>query len=307
METTIAILIPCFNEALSIVKVITDFKQQLPQASIYVYDNGSSDNSMTLAKTAGAFVRLVPTRGKGNVVRQMFADIDADIYVMVDGDGTYDASLVKNAISLLQDNVLDMVVCVRKPHDENSFPPGHTLGNKVFTKTVNFLFGFRFTDIFSGYRVFSRRFVKSFPSVSHGFEVEAEMTIHALQLGVPTTEIETKYIERPSGSVSKLKTMRDGLRILRTILLLFLYIRPMVLLGTAALLLMVTSIFLAAPIIIHFIHTGVVPRIPTAILAASLGILASIAIACGMVLDSVSRSRLELKRFWYLMLKAVQT
>ncbi len=300
----VAVLIPCYNESTTLTRVINDFKQQLPQAIIYVYDNASTDNSVEVAKNAGAVVKHVFLRGKGQVVRRMFADIEADVYVMVDGDATYDAASVHQAIELLDDNSLDMVVCKRNPSDDNSFRPGHALGNKWFTNTVNFLFGHQFNDIFSGYRIFSRRFVKSFPAISHGFEIETEMTIHALQLGIPSAEIDTPYQERPPGSVSKLRTIRDGIRILCTVLLLFLYIRPMVLFGILFSIFAAASLILGMPIIIHFIQTGLVPRMPTAILAASLGLLASLCLACGMILDSVSRSRLEIKRCWYLMTAA---
>lgn len=297
----VAVLIPCYNESMTLPRVINDFKQELPHAAIYVYDNGSTDDSVSLAKAAGAHIKHVSLRGKGQVVRRMFADIEADIYVMVDGDATYDATYVHEAIDLLQHNSLDMVVCKRNPNGEHSFRPGHAFGNKCFTKAIHFLFGHQFNDIFSGYRIFSRRFIKSFPAISQGFEIETEMTIHALQLGIPSAEIETPYQERPPGSNSKLRTITDGLRILRTVLLLFLYIRPMVFFGILFTLFASISMVLGGPIIIHFIQTGFVPRLPTAILAASFGLLASLCLACGLILDSVSRSRLETKRCWYLM------
>lgn len=281
-------------------RVIHDFKEQFPNSSVYVYDNGSTDNSVEIATACGARVKHVALRGKGQVVRRMFADIEADIYIMTDGDATYDAASAPRAIDLLIQNSLDMVVCTRKPNGEHSFRKGHALGNKLFTRTVNFLFGHQFTDIFSGYRIFSRRFVKSFPAISQGFEIEAEITIHALQLGLPCDEIETSYQERPPGSVSKLNTIRDGLRILRTILLLFLYVRPMAFFGILFILLAMISLTLGIPVTINFLHTGLVPRMPTAILAASLGLLASLCLTCGIILDSVSRSRLESKRCWYL-------
>src|SRR3990167_10379245 len=211
LESQIAVLIPCYNESLTIHQVIQDFKSQLPNAIIYVYDNGSYDNSATLAAEQGAIVKHVSIRGKGQVVRRMFADIEAEIYVMVDGDATYDATKVNEAISLLKNQALDMVVCTRKPSDKNSFPQGHVFGNKLFTKAVNLLFGHQFNDIFSGYRVFSRRFVKSFHAISQGFEIEAEITIHALQLGIPIGELDTVYQERPPGSQSKLRTIKDGI------------------------------------------------------------------------------------------------
>jgi len=302
MSTRIAVLIPCYNESLTIAQVIKDFQKVLPAASIYVYDNHSTDHTAEIAQQAGAQVKPVLKRGKGQVVRRMFADIEADIYVLVDGDATYDALSAPQAINTLQHNMLDMVVCTRKSCGNNSFRPGHQWGNKLFTHMVNLLFGPAFTDIFSGYRVFSRRFVKSFPAISQEFELEAEITIHALQLGVATAEIETPYVERPSGSVSKLKTIRDGFYILRTILLLFFYIRPMVLFGGLFFILLFTSFALGIPLIIHFIHTGLVPRIPTAILATSLGLFAGLSLACGILLDSLSRTRLEAKKLWYLLI-----
>jgi glycosyltransferase involved in cell wall biosynthesis len=302
----IAVLIPCYNESATLPQVIDDFKQQLPDATIYVYDNNSTDNSVELAKASGALVKHVKIRGKGQVVRRMFADINADIYVMVDGDATYDAASATKAIDLLEQHTLDMVVCTRKPKDENTFRPGHAFGNKLFTQAVGFLFGNQFKDIFSGYRVFSRRFVKSFPAISQGFETEAEITIHALQLGIPIAEIETPYQERPVGSVSKLNTIKDGFRILRTIIMLFMYIRPMAVFGILFLIFSSLSLILAAPVIIHFISTGLVPRMPTAILAAALALLASLSLACGIILDSISRSRLEAKRCWYLISASVQ-
>lgn len=300
MMSKIAVLIPCYNESATLPKVIHDFKQALPQAEIYVYDNGSTDNSVEIARTCGTVVKHVALRGKGQVVRRMFADIEADAYVMVDGDATYDASYSPQAIALLQNNFLDMVVCTRKAQDDKSFRPGHALGNKLFTATVNLLFGHQFTDIFSGYRVFSKRFVKSFPAISQGFEIEAEITIHALQLSLPCAEIETPYQDRPEGSVSKLNTFKDGFRILRTILLLFLYVRPMAFFGILFILFSCLSLTLGLPVTIHFMQTGLVPRFPTAILAASLALLGSLCLACGIILDSVSRSRLETKRCWYL-------
>jgi glycosyltransferase involved in cell wall biosynthesis len=300
MNPKIAVLIPCYNESVAIAQVVRDFREQIPAADIYVYDNGSSDNSVALAKQAGAKVRMVTKRGKGHVVRRMFADVEADIYIMVDGDGTYDARYAMQAVDVLQDGAHDMVVCVRKPLDEKSFRPGHQSGNKWFTRIVNFLFDHTFHDIFSGYRVFSRRFVKTFPAISQGFEIEAEMTIHALQLGIPIAEIETPYQERPSGSESKLKTIRDGFRILRTVLMLFLYVRPMMLFGNLFLITLVASLILGVPIILEFYHTGLVPRIPTAILSASLVLLAALSLAGGIILDSMSRARLETKKLWYL-------
>lgn len=299
--TQIAILIPCFNESQTLEQVIHDFKQQLPQAHIYVYDNDSTDNSINLARSAKVFTQQVSLHGKGQVVRRMFADVSADIYVIVDGDATYDASVVGKAIALLEERSLDMVVCTRDPTEDSAFPFGHKFGNKWFTRTVNFLFNHHFEDIFSGYRIFSRRFVKSFPVISQGFEIEAEITIHALQLGLPTAEIKSNYRGRPPGSSSKLDTVKDGLRILRTIFLLFLYIRPMALFGLLFLIFMSLSLILGTPIVIFFLKTGLAPKMPTTILAPASALLGTLCLACGIILDSISRSRLEAKRCWYLM------
>lgn len=303
---TVAILIPCFNESVTIEQVVSDFKHFIPTATLYVYDNASTDETVTLARKEGAVVRVIPNRGKGLVVRQMFADIEADIYVLVDGDATYDPSSAPAAIQKLQSENLDMVVCTRKPANQHAFQFTNALGNKLFTKIVNWLFSQTFNDIFSGYRVFSRRFIKSFPAVSQGFEIEAEMTIHALQLGLPWGEMLTSYQERPHGSSSKLHPFRDGARILRTIFLLFLHLRPLILFGVCFTTLMLLSLSLGLPILITFIKTGLVPRIPTAILAASLALLANLCLFSGIVLDGISRSRLEAKRFWYLMVESLR-
>jgi glycosyltransferase involved in cell wall biosynthesis len=300
MRPQFAVLIPCFNESVTLPQVIADFKKYLPDAAVYVYDNGSTDNSVAIAQVCGAQVKHVSMRGKGQVVRRMFADIEADIYIMVDGDATYDIASVVKAIQQLQENSLDMVVCTRKPHHEQSFRPGHAAGNKLFSNIVNFLFGRQFTDIFSGYRIFSRRFVKSFPAISQGFEIEAEMTIHSLQLCLPCGEIETPYQPRPQGSVSKLRTFQDGLSILRTIILLFIYVRPMAFFCILFLFFSFISLSLGVPVAINFLHTGWVPKLPTAVLASAFGLLAGLSLVCGIILDSVSRSRLEIKRCWYL-------
>lgn len=300
MNNRVAVLIPCFNESKTIVNVINDFRQEIPDAAITVYDNGSEDNTLILAKQANAIVKVVPERGKGQVIRRMFADIDADIYVMVDGDATYDAKSVGGAIELLTTQMLDMVICVRHSCEKSAYRAGHILGNKLFNKAIQWLFGHLSQDVCSGYRVFSRRFVKSFPIVSQGFEIEAEMTIHALQLGLPVGEIETPYRGRPKGSMSKLNTLRDGGRIFWMILWLFISNKPMALFGWLFAVFVMLALALGLPIVVDFIHTGLVPKIPTAILAASLGILSSICLACGIVLDSVSKARLETKRFWYL-------
>lgn len=296
----IAILIPCYNEGLSIAKVVEDFRIALPGAVIFVYDNRSTDNTSEEALRAGAIVRFEPWPGKGNVVRRMFADIDADIYVMADGDGTYDASVSAEMVGHLLKDHLDMVVGTRKNVYENAHRAGHGLGNRLFNRIYRSLFGPLFTDIFSGYRVFSRRFVKSFPAISSGFEIETEMSAHASQLRMPVTEIPTEYGARQVGSTSKLRSVRDGLRILRTLLLLFKEIRPAWFYGIIALALGLTSLAISLPLLLTYLETGLVPRFPTAILATGLMLLAAIALGGGMVLDSVARGRLEHKRLFYL-------
>jgi len=300
LEHTVAILLPCYNEGLSIAKVVNDFKSALPSARIFVYDNRSSDNTSEEAQRAGAIVRSEPWPGKGNVVRRMFADIDADIYVMADGDGTYDAAVAAGMVEKLLQEHLDMVVGTRMNVYENAHRAGHGFGNRLFNGIYRSLFGPLFTDIFSGYRVFSRRFVKSFPAISSGFEIETEMSAHASQLRMPVTEISTEYGARQEGSTSKLRSVRDGLRILRTLLMLFKEIRPAWFYGIIAGALGITSLAISAPLLLTYMETGLVPRFPTAILATGLMLLSAIALGGGMVLDSVARGRLEHKRLFYL-------
>lgn len=298
----IAVLLPCRNEALTIAQVIKDFKASLPDAKIYVYDNCSTDNTAAEAKKAGAIVRYENNPGKGNVVRRMFADIEADIYVLADGDNTYESAAVERLINRLLIEHLDMVVGMRRPHANKSraYRPGHRGGNLFLTGFVKFLFGAQLRDMLSGYRIFSRRFVKSFPALSSGFEIETEFTIHALELKMPFVEEPTIYGERPPGSSSKLRTFTDGWRILGTALLMFKEVRPLLLFGIICLILALTSVILAIPIIETFVVTGLVPRFPTAILAASLMILAFLSLTCGLILDSVARGRQEVKRLAYL-------
>jgi glycosyltransferase involved in cell wall biosynthesis len=295
-----AVLIPCFNEGLSIAKVVADFKRALPDSLIFVYDNNSRDNTTEEATRAGAIVRKEPWPGKGNVVRRMFADIDVDLYVMADGDGTYDATVAAQMVERLLDEHLDMVVGTRRNVYENAHRKGHGFGNFFFNRLYKGLFGPLFTDIFSGYRVFSRRFVKSFPAVSSGFEIETEMSVHASQLRMPIVEIPTEYGARQAGSESKLNTFRDAFRILRTFLLLFKEIRPARFYGVVAGLLSTASIVISLPLLVTYFETGLVPRFPTAILATGLMLLAAISLGSGMVLDSVARGRLEHKRLVYL-------
>jgi len=295
----IAVLLPCYNEGLSIRKVVEDFRKELPEATIYVYDNRSSDNTQDEARAAGAVVRTEQWPGKGNVVRRMFSDIDADIYLMADGDGTYDSSDAPQMIQRLLDENLDMVVGTRRNVYKNAHRMGHGLGNRLFNRMYRSLFGPLFNDIFSGYRVFSRRFVKSFPAISSGFEIETEMSVHASQLRMPIAEIATDYGARQEGSVSKLRTVRDALRIMFTFLILFKEIRPARFFGVLSIVLFVTAIILALPLLFTYLETGLVPRFPTAILATGLVLMAGIFTISGLILDSVARGRLEQKRMWY--------
>ncbi len=296
----IAVLLPCHNEALSIARVVDGFRTVLPTASIFVYDNRSTDDTSAVARRAGAIVRAEPWPGKGNVVRRMFADIDADIYLMADGDGTYDPTVAVTMVRRLVADHLDMVVGTRRNVYENAHRKGHGFGNKLFNGFYRRLFGPLFTDIFSGYRVFSRRFVKSFPAVSSGFEIETEMSVQASQLRMPVAEIETDYGAREEGSTSKLNTYRDAIRILRTQILLFKEIRPARFFGGIAVAFVVLAVLLAYPVVVHFLEFHDVPRLPTAILATGLVLLAAISSLAGMILDSVAAGRLEHKRLAYL-------
>lgn len=296
----VAILIPCRNESASIAAVVRDCALAVPDAAILVYDNGSTDDTAQRAAAAGAMVRAEPRAGKGNVVRRMFADVEAEVYVLIDGDGTYDAGMLPVMIRRLVDEHLDMVVGTRGGIYSDAHRMGHGLGNRVFNAMYRRLFGQMFTDIFSGYRVFSRRFVKSFPAVSTGFEIETEMSVFAIQLSLPIAEITTRYGERHAASASKLRTVRDSLGILGMLLLLFKEIHPARFFGVLALLLAATSLALGYPLLTTFLETGLVPRFPTAILATGVMLLAAIALVSGLILDSVARGRLEQKRLWYL-------
>ena len=296
----IAVLVPCYNEETTIGSVVRDFQAQLPEAVIYVYDNNSVDRTSEVARDAGAVVCRERFQGKGNVVRRMFADIEADTYVLVDGDGTYDAASVRSVLKAYIESRSDTVNCARVSQVKEAYRAGHRFGNTLLTSLVGMIFGRQFKDMLSGYRVFSRRFVKSFPALSRGFEIETELTIHALELRMATTEVETPYYARPEGSQSKLHTFRDGWRILVTIVKLSKEERPLQLFGAICLLLALASTVLAIPIIITFSQTGLVPRFPTAILATGLMILAFLSLACGLILDTVTRGRQELKRMQYL-------
>ena len=300
----VAVLIPCYNEERAIAKVVADFRAALPEAAVYVYDNNSSDNTAAAAKAAGAVVRRERHQGKGYVVRRMFNDIEADIYILVDGDATYDAPSAPKMIEKLLADRLDMVVATRIDHEASAYRRGHRTGNLLLTGFVAHVFGRAFTDILSGYRVFSRRFVKSFPILSGGFEIETELTVHALELELPVGEVATPYYSRPSGSASKLSTWRDGFRILWTVLKLYRAERPLSLFGAFGIALAIMSIGLAIPIFITYVQEGLVPRLPTAVLSTGLMLLAFLSIACGLILDTVTRGRREAKLIAYLALRA---
>ena len=297
----IAVLVPCCNESLTVAKVIAEFRAALPACVVYVYDNRSTDGTGDIARAAGAVVRHEERPGKGGVMRRMFADIDADVYIVTDGDATYDATRAPEMVERLTRDDLDVVTGVRD-HEErdNAYRRGHQFGNQAFNVLLGLLFGERPTDMFSGYRVMSRRFVKSFPAEARGFEIETELTVHALELRVPTAEVVTRYFERPEGSGSKLSTYRDGLRILYTIARLFRDVRPLPFFGVCALLLAAAGLALGSGVVVEYLETGLVPRLPTAVLATGLMLLASLSIVCGMILDSVARGRREAKRLAYL-------
>ena len=296
----IAVLVPCRNEEAGIAEVVHDFRHYLPAATVYVYDNASTDETAQVARDAGAQVHSEPLIGKGNVVRRMFADVEADIYVIVDGDGTYDASTAPRLVRYLITHRLDMVNCARVCVETAAYRPGHRLGNRLLTGLVARVFGNRLSDMLSGYRVMSRRFVKSFPALSTGFEIETELTVHALELRAPIGELSAPYISRRRGSSSKLRTLRDGLRILRLIVHLIKEERPLQFFTTGFVLLAATSIALGIPVVMQFIATGLVGRLPTAVLATGLMILAFLSLVCGLILDTVTRGRRELKRLLYL-------
>ena len=296
----IAVLIPCFNEEATIAQVVNDFRQTLPDAQIYVYDNNSRDRTVEAALKAGALVRSEPLQGKGNVVRRMFADIEAEVYILVDGDSTYDAASAPKMIKLLVDNQLDMVNGARVTEIKEAYRPGHRFGNWLLTSIVSWTFGNRLKDMLSGYRVLSRRYVKSFPSLSVGFETETELTIHALHLRMPIVEVETPYRDRPAGSASKLSTFKDGFRILWMILVFVKEEKPMSFFSIIALFFCLCSVILMFPILREFILTGLVPRLPTAVLSMSMMIISFLSMACGLILDTVTRGRSEMKRMRYL-------
>lgn len=305
----IAVLLPCYNESVAIAKTIHEFQSVLPQATLYVYDNHSTDHTAEIAAACGAVVRTETNAGKGNVVRRMFADVDADIYVLADGDSTYDAKKVTTMIESLITQQLDMVVGVRVPDNASGivYRRGHVVANQLFTTVVRVLFGANFTDIFSGYRVFSRRFVKSFPANSAGFEVESELTIHCLEQRLPCQEIETTYYARPEGSTSKLKSYKDGARILWRIIFLLKIVRPLLFFSMIGFILACTSIGIFLPVLITYLKIHLIPRLPTTILSTGIMLLAAMSFLCGIILDNVSNSRKEMKRLFYLSQRTMET
>jgi len=306
MTPRIAVLVPCYNEEAAIAAVVHDFRRVLPGAVIYVYDNNSSDQTAARARAAGAVLRQEARQGKGNVVRRMFADIDADIYVLVDGDDTYDAEAAPHLIRTAIETGADLVTARRIHTQAAAYRPGHVLGNRMLTGLTALLLKVQLTDMLSGYRVFSRRFVKSFPFTAQGFGIETELTVHAARLMMPMGELDTRYKERPLGSVSKLNTWRDGFRILRTIVHLVREERPLVFFSCFFLVLALASLLIGAPVVTEYVRTGLVPRLPTAVLATGLMLLAFLALMAGLILDTVTRGRWEQKRMAYLAIPGPQ-
>lgn len=300
MPPRIAVILPCYNEEVAIAQTVAGFRAALPDAVIYVYDNNSRDRTCEVAAAAGAVVRTERQQGKGAVVRRMFADVDADIYIMADGDATYDAAAAPAMVRRLLDEQLDMVAGARASQVDAAYRRGHQFGNAMLTGLLTSLFGRSFSDILTGYRVFSRRFVKSFPVLSAGFEIETEITVHALELAMPTAEVTTAYAARLEGSVSKLSTYADGWRILRTMIALYRAERPIVFFGAIAGIMLAVAVILAIPLVITYAETGLVPRFPTAILVTGLAIVAVLSLFAGLILDTVTRGRRELKRLIYL-------
>ena len=299
-QPRIAVVLPCYNEEAAIAETVAGFRAALPGATIYVYDNNSRDRTVEIAERSGAIVRSERQQGKGHVVRRMFADVDADIYVMADGDLTYDPAAAPAMVAMLVDEQLDMVVGTRQHDAAEAYRGGHVLGNKLFTGLLSRLFGRSFSDIFSGYRVFSRRFVKSFPVLSEGFEIETEISVHALELKMPVGEVETAYGARPEGSASKLSTYRDGWRILRTIGTLYRIERPVLFYGSVGAMILALALILSIPLILTYLDTGLVPRVPTAILITGMAIVAVLCFFAGLILDTVTRGRREVRRLAYL-------
>lgn len=304
MPLNIAVIIPCYNEEVAIAQTVKEFAAALPEAKIYVYDNNSKDRTMEMARAAGAIVRSERQQGKGNVVRRMLADVDADVYVLIDGDATYDASAARKMIEMLVNDGLDMVVGSRKHTSDLAYRSGHQFGNKMLTGLLANMFGNSFKDILSGYRIFSRRFAKSFPALTTGFEIETEISVHSLELKMPVSEYETLYRERPDGSVSKLSTYRDGWRILRTMITLYRVERPLLFFGLFAALLILLSFGLAIPLGITYFQSGLVPRLPTAMLVTGLSIVGALCLFTGLILDTVVHGRREVRRLAYLSIRS---
>jgi glycosyltransferase involved in cell wall biosynthesis len=296
----IAVIVPCLNEEVAIGQVVDAFREHVPGCVVFVYDNGSTDRTVEVARAHGAVVRSEPLKGKGNVVRRMFADVEADVYVMVDGDATYDASAAPALVQKLLQESLDMVTGTRVEQGEAAYRRGHRFGNWLLTTLVAKIFGKRSSDMLSGYRVMSRRFVKTFPALSSGFEIETELTVHALQLRLPIADVPTAYADRPRGSASKLSTFKDGFRILNTIAQLVREEIPLQFFGAVGLVLTLASVAVATPVIMEYAHSGLVPRLPTAVLATGLMLIAALAFVCGLILGTVTRARNELKRLHYL-------
>jgi glycosyltransferase involved in cell wall biosynthesis len=301
---TIAVIVPCYNEEATIANVVRDFSAVLPGAQVYVYDNNSKDKTAEIARKSGALVRTETQQGKGNVVRRAFADVDADIYVLVDGDDTYDAQSAPKLIGQLLNGPYDMINAARVEKSEQAYRRGHRFGNWAISTMIAVLFGKSCSDVLSGYRIFSKRFVKSLPALARGFEIETELTVHALQLRMPVAETQTPYKERPEGSVSKLNTFRDGFRILFTIIHLLKEEKPLLFFSCISMVLGLAALALGIPVIEDYMKTGLVPRLPSAVLATGLIILASLGITCGLILDSLTRARLEVKRLNYLTYRA---
>jgi glycosyltransferase involved in cell wall biosynthesis len=299
-DPQVAVLIPCLNEESAIGKVIADFRTALPDALIFVYDNGSTDRTVEIARAAGAIVRKEPLKGKGNVMRRMFADIEADVYVLVDGDDTYDAKSAPMLIEQLVSNNLDMVNGARAESSQLAYRAGHRFGNRLLTGLVAWFFGARFNDMLSGYRVMSHRFIKSFPALAGGFEIETELTVHALQLNLPIAEVTTPYRERPPASASKLRTIPDGIRIMRMIMRLVREERPLEFFSSVGFVFAITAIVLSTPLLFEYLKTGLVPRLPTAVLSMGLMVMSLLSLTCGLVLATVTRGRIEVKRLQYL-------
>lgn len=300
MNARVAVIVPCYNEAITIARVVADFRAALPQAQVYVFDNNSSDGTADIARQAGASVRHVGLQGKAQVMRRLFADIDADVYLMVDGDDTYHAASAPRLVQQVLEQGVDMVVGVRESTGELAYRTGHVLGNRLLTGFLSWLFGRPCRDILSGYRALSRRCVKSFPVLSTGFGIEAELTVHALELAMPISELATPYKERPEGSVSKLSTWRDGFRVLWTIVRLFVAERPLLFYSLVSAGFALVSVALAVPVVATWLETGLVPRFPTAILATGLGLVSALSLTAGLVLDTVTRGRREKKMLAYL-------